>query len=384
MTITNTANRVVFQGNGATTVWPFTFIIPSVNDIVVTLVDVASGNETPLTPVQFTATGYDNPAGGSVTYPLSGSPLSAATYLVIERTLALVQDTDLVNQGGAYPADIEGALDYLTMITQQQQDLIERSIIFSAADIVVTTLPTATARANKLFGFDSSGNPIAIDGITPGTTVSAAMIPVVTAPSTNAALAALGLPGALLDLLIPAGVIWDYCLPNVSAGFALSYGQPCTGIYPVLRGALVAAGAPYGTNGVDPLLPDCRARDTTGKSNMGGIDNGLLVGGSILGAILGINFQTLTQGMLPQHTHASPTLNDPGHGHPIRVNTSGGGPDTVTQGQAGLGATLPSAINTNTTGITLSAFTGANPTGLATPFSIIEPKLIVNKIIKVH
>jgi hypothetical protein len=129
------------------------------------------------------------------------------------------------------------------MITQQLQDQIDRAIVFSVADTIETTLPTATARAGLFLGFDTNGDPVAVDGLTAGTTVSAAMIPVVTAPTTAAALTALGLPGALLDLLIPAGTIWDYAGTTAPTGFVLAFGQACTGTYPVLRALLVAAGS---------------------------------------------------------------------------------------------------------------------------------------------
>lgn len=300
MTIETTTIKAVAQGNGATTVWPYTFLIPAAADLVLTLVDVASGNPTVIPPASFTATGFGNEAGGTVTYPLSGSPLAATSYIVIERTLPLKQETDLVNQGGVYPQSIEDALDYLTMVTQQLQDQLNRSIIFSVADSSSVTLPTASARAFSLLGFDVNGDPIAVDGfISGGVTVSVAMIPVVTAPTTAAALTALGLPGALLDLLIPAGTIWDYAGTTAPTGFVLAFGQPCTSTYPTLRALLVAAGSPFGTNGVDPLMPDCRARANIGKSNMGGVDNGLWTGGTVLGAVAGSQGVTLSLSGVP-------------------------------------------------------------------------------------
>jgi hypothetical protein len=51
MTIETTAIKAVATGNGATTVWPYTFLIPAEDDLVLTLVDVASGNPTVIAPV---------------------------------------------------------------------------------------------------------------------------------------------------------------------------------------------------------------------------------------------------------------------------------------------------------------------------------------------
>lgn len=371
MTVTTTANKVVFQGNGSTTVWPFAFPIPAQADIQVSLVDVASGNETILAPVLYTVSGFGVDAGGSVTYPLSGSPLTTATYLVIERIMPLEQQTDFANQGAAYPADIEAGLDYLMMVAQQLQDALNRAIVFSAADTVTQTLPTATARANKFLGFNASGAPVALDGLTAGTTVSAAMIPVVTAPTTAAALTALGLPGALLDQLIPAGTVWDYSLTSAPTGFVFPSGQACTSSYPVYRAALVAASSPFGSNGTDPLMPDYRSVVSAGKSNMNGVDNSLLTGANILGAILGVQSRTLLTVNFPPYT-PSGSVNAGGS---YTVGTTSG-TFSITPG---VGTTIP-AGGTNPS----YTFVGTPQGGTSTPFSIVQPTIAMNKIIKVH
>lgn len=365
MTITTTSIKAVAQGNAATTTWPFTFLIPTLDDITVTLVLLSSGDETVLAPSLFTVTGLGDPAGGSVEYPLTGSPLSALYDIVVERFVAETQETDLVNQGGAYPADIEDALDYLTMITQQLQDQIDRCIVFSVADEVETTLPVADARADLFLGFNSDGDPVAVDGLTAGTTVSAAMIPVVTAVSTAAALTALGLPGSFLDLLIPAGTIWDYSLTTAPTGFVFPIGQACTPTYPVYRAALVAASSPFGTNGVDPLMPDLRSVVPAGKSNMGGVDNGLLTGGTVLGAVIGTQTKVIIKNNLPALIGAAAI--------PVRVLTSVGGVTDLTDVSLGNDANaLAGNFNAPVVG------------GIGTPFNVVQPTYVLNKILKVH
>src|ERR1035437_3579414 len=176
MTIVTTSTKAVAQGNGATTTWPFNFLIPNLSSVVLTLVDIPSGNPTIIAPANFSITGLGNPAGGSITYPLSGSAVPATSNIVIQRVVAETQQTDFTLQGAVYPTDIEDALDYLTMITQQLQSQVNQSIVFSPADTVtVAPLPPATARAGLFLGFNLSGDPIAVSGLTPGTTVSAAM-----------------------------------------------------------------------------------------------------------------------------------------------------------------------------------------------------------------
>src|ERR1017187_1014909 len=98
MTLATTSTKAVAQGNGATTSWPYTFLIPAMDSIVVSLVDVASGNPTIIAPAFFSITGLGNPTGGAVTYPLSGSPVPATSYVVVQRTVPETQETDFTLQ----------------------------------------------------------------------------------------------------------------------------------------------------------------------------------------------------------------------------------------------------------------------------------------------
>lgn len=396
MTIETTAIKAVAQGNGATTVWPFTFNIPTQADLVLTLVDRTSGNETVISPVNYSVTGLGVPAGGTVTYPLSGSPVSSAFNVVIERSLPLTQETDLQNQGAVYPADIEAALDYLTMVTQQIQDQLNRAIIFSIADTVETTLPVASARANLSLTFNANGDPVATSTLTPGTTVSAAMIPVVTAPTTAAALTALGIPGSLLDLLIPAGTIWDYAGTSAPTGFVFAFGQACTSTFPTLRALLVAASSPFGTNGVDPLMPDLRSRSSVGKSNMGGVDNGLWTGGATLGAVAGVQSVTLALANIPTgitSNNAAQAISVFANGdNTLRVpTTTAGNSLNASSTNAGGGATSMVGMNSIAAGIAMfSTFSGNNAISVTSnntgggSHENRHPAIILNKIIKAH
>lgn len=395
MTLATTSTKAVAQGNSATTSWPYTFLIPAMNSLMVTLIDIASGNPTVLAPSVYSVTGLGNPTGGSVTYPLSGSPITSATQIVVERFVPETQETDFTLQGAVYPTDIEDALDYVTMICQQLQDQVDRSIVFSVGDTVEVTLPGATARANLFLGFNSLGDPVAVDALTPGTTVSAAMIPVVTAPTTADALVALGLPGSLLALLIPSGTCWEYDAGGTApTGFVFPVGQACTSTYPNYRAKLIAAGSPYGTNGVDPLMPDRRSTVAAGKSNMGGVDNGLLTGGTVLGAILGAQTVSLTDiSMMPSHLHTVYAGTET-HSHGVSGGTKGAITTTTAVAAAGhafadVGADI--SITAAATGLTVRDAPGglgtANQTGLAGaggPHANVQPTFVCNFILKVH
>jgi hypothetical protein len=97
-------------------------------------------------------------SGGNVTF---GTGLTASDVVVIERVLTLTQGTDYV-ENDPFPAEThEAALDRLTFISQQHQDALDRTVKFAttvtdAGDVEV--LGSVSARANKLFAFDSAGD----------------------------------------------------------------------------------------------------------------------------------------------------------------------------------------------------------------------------------
>lgn len=190
MTINTQTNVVVAQGNGATNPFSYNFLIPLAADAEVIYTD-ATGASTILNPAQYTITGIGNPAGGTVTYPIVGSPIANGTSLTIARILPLVQATTLSNQGNQYPAATEGALDYEMMALQQVSNQSGRALVAPITDATAPgPLPGIAQRANSFLGFDSLGNPIA--GAVSGAPVSTAMQPVVAAATVAAALALLG------------------------------------------------------------------------------------------------------------------------------------------------------------------------------------------------
>src|SRR6185437_1419293 len=117
-TITNTTSTVTAQGNGATTIFSYNFLIPDSSSISVVFTD-ALGNKTTVPATQYTVTGLGLATGGTVTYPLMGSPIASGTSLTISRIVPYTQTRAISNQGAFYPQVVEGALDTLTMQTQQ-------------------------------------------------------------------------------------------------------------------------------------------------------------------------------------------------------------------------------------------------------------------------
>jgi len=189
MTVNNSANKVIAAGNGVQTVFGFSFVAVAASDLTVILTDSA-GHATTLLPANYTVALSPVPAGqiwslgGTVTYPLSGSPIPVGSTLTIVRELALTQLVSLSNQGNALPSATETALDLLEMQLQQVFELFQRSIVAPVVDssAINLTLPPAAQRANTGLAFDSQGNVIA--GTTPANgVISTAMQPVVSASS---------------------------------------------------------------------------------------------------------------------------------------------------------------------------------------------------------
>src|SRR5215813_7578681 len=212
MTVSTTLNKITYQGNGSATVFPFSFAVPAgPNPGIQVFFTDAVGNVSLINPGQYTliinAVSGNNPtpAGGSVTYNPSGTPIAAGTSLTIIRTLSLSQLTSLANQGTLWQPVTEAALDFEMMASQQILEIQNRALTVAVSDPAPSSLPAVAARANLFMAFDSSGNPIATQPGGANTPISAAMVPVVTAATLAAGRTAFGL-GTMATENIGAGL----------------------------------------------------------------------------------------------------------------------------------------------------------------------------------
>jgi microcystin-dependent protein len=97
-----------------------------------------------------------------------------------------------------------------------------------------------------------------------------------------------------------------------------------------------------------------------------------------LGHALGEETHTLSTPEMPAHTHANPTINDPGHTHTLNGSVLGGG-GSGAQGGSGDVITSGSA-NSHTTGITLNSDQGS--AGGGGSHNNMQPSTFLNVMIK--
>ncbi len=142
MTILNTTRQVTADGDGAQVAFPFTFKIWESANLIVTLID-AAGNETlQVLTTDYTITGINVDAGGTVTMVVEPT---GTEKLRIERTVALTQATAFKTQGSYKAESHEEALDRQVAIAQQlDEEMITLQLVTSTPD------PVAALRGRML------------------------------------------------------------------------------------------------------------------------------------------------------------------------------------------------------------------------------------------
>lgn len=161
MTVASQTASITLLGDGSTTIFNYDFEIPFQPGGTVPAVSVyktVGGKVTDLVlTADFTITGVGVPAGGTVTYPLSGAPLTSADSITIFRSLEYTQESTFSAQS-LYPPDIEVGLDQLEFQIQQ----LETGLLGAVRERSGGTLPFLpgpATRSNTIYGFDASGMP---------------------------------------------------------------------------------------------------------------------------------------------------------------------------------------------------------------------------------
>ena len=159
MTISSTTTKNSYSGNGSTTTFAYGFYIPASTDIQV-IVRSATGTETVKAEgtgsTNYAITNVGNASGGNIVFVTA--PASGET-VVLRRNTAKTQATDYV-ANDPFPAEThESALDKLTIIGQDLQEQVDRSLKISRTNTMTSTEFTvgSSDRASKILAFDSSG-----------------------------------------------------------------------------------------------------------------------------------------------------------------------------------------------------------------------------------
>lgn len=202
----------------------------------------------------------------------------------------------------------------------------------------------------------------------------------------------IGQDGAILTytdgaIISPVGRVTSFAGATAPSGWLLCYGQavPRSGPtgYPEL---FFIIGTTYGSGDGSTTfnLPDLRGRTIYGKDDMGGsAANRITTAGSgldglTLGAGGGSQTRTLLTVNLPAYTPAGSNASS-------SVTISGQGSGTLIQNNTGPVTSPGFGVVFGTTTLTASAaaqtFTGTAQGGTSTPFAILSPGMIMNKII---
>ena len=125
MTIPTENSRDDYIGNGATSIYAYTYRILAEEDLLVTQRDTSNIETTLVLNTDYTVSGVGDSAG---TITLAAGNLVLGYVLSIRRNRALTQETDIRNQGSFYPESHEDAFDDLTMKTLTLKTLLDMMI----------------------------------------------------------------------------------------------------------------------------------------------------------------------------------------------------------------------------------------------------------------
>jgi hypothetical protein len=139
MTVSSTTSRNEYNGNAATTSFAYTFRILDEDHIAVYVDDVLQTITT-----DYTVTDVGVSGGGDIEFV--AAPATGTANVIFLRSMPLTQETDYV-ENDPFPAEShEDALDKLTMITQQQQEQLDRALTFlPTSPVSSVTMPDPSA-----------------------------------------------------------------------------------------------------------------------------------------------------------------------------------------------------------------------------------------------
>jgi len=154
-----------YIGNASATSFPFAFKVFARSDVQVAIY-LADGTAVPaVLDSNYTVTlnaDQTTAPGGSVLYPVAGAPLPVGATLTIAGALPYNQTLTLPGGGNFNPVAIENAFDRTEIQIQQLLEKSGRALTFPLGEGAAPAFPPVAERANKLLGFDASGDFIGV------------------------------------------------------------------------------------------------------------------------------------------------------------------------------------------------------------------------------
>lgn len=161
MTVTSTPRKAILNGNSSTTAFPWAFKTQLATDIAVIRTTAAGSVTTLVKDSDYTVSlnaNQDTSPGGTITYPVTGSPLPTGDSLAVLGNVQYTQDLVIPSAGAFSSLAMNNQLDRIVMQVQQLDAMFD-SVLMTANGETLTPLPAVAARANRLLAFDASGNP---------------------------------------------------------------------------------------------------------------------------------------------------------------------------------------------------------------------------------
>jgi Pectate lyase superfamily protein len=142
---------VRYAGDGSRTVFPFPFPVLASDDLLVFVNQSAATG--------FSITGIGDPDGGEIVFVMPPAPGTTVTLL---RRTEGIRESAFVDGGPFRASSINAELDRIMLLIQEDREEHGRALRGHPAESGIDfSLPSTTARANKLLGFDSAGSPVA-------------------------------------------------------------------------------------------------------------------------------------------------------------------------------------------------------------------------------
>lgn len=159
MTIQTETREVVHNGNDVATSFSFSFKVASASELrVTTTIDDVDEVLVLDTDYSVTLNADQNASpGGSITYPISGTPLATGDTLQIDGNDELLQEEDLQTGAGINPQALEEMVDRLTRQVQQLQRQIKRTPRMPNTQSALDAFTRAQMQQGYFIGVDENG-----------------------------------------------------------------------------------------------------------------------------------------------------------------------------------------------------------------------------------